>query len=234
MRSAIIGVLIVAFLVTATSTARSQAAPTLTKAQAAAISPNYGDRSCVEDIDDLIQRGSWASFMHTCHGAPVGSNSIAHYVNGRWSIVCGHGDDVLYAEMAVARCRGLTLSEAAAIGMPPQNPENYDVSDPVQAVEKYYALWAARGFREMYGMLSMSYRASHPYANWFTDHAQTADISVQATPGSASNRVNVTIFSSDTATPRDMKGYGGAWTLIKSNGVWRLDSVTLKSVALPH
>jgi hypothetical protein len=44
MRSAIIGVLIAAFLVTATATARSQAAPALTRAQAAAISPNYVNR----------------------------------------------------------------------------------------------------------------------------------------------------------------------------------------------
>ena len=234
MRVAIVGVLTVTFLVTAAATGLSQAAPVLSKAQAAAISPNYGNGSCVQDIDDLIQRGAWASFMHTCRGAPVGSNSIAHYVNGRWSVVCGHGDDVLYAEMAIAQCRGLTMSAAIAIGMPPQNPENYSLSDPVQAVEKYYALWEARGFREMYGMLSASYRASHPYAGWLTDHAQTGQINVQATPGSASNRVNVTIYSSDTATPRDTKGYGGAWTLVQSNGVWRLDSVTLKSVPLPH
>jgi hypothetical protein len=234
MRSGTIGLLIAAVLSITTSTAYSQTAPTLTSSQAAAISPHYGNRPCRQDIDDLIQRGSWASFMHTCHGDPVGSNSIAHYANGRWTILCGHGDDVLPAEMAVSQCPGLTLSEAIAIGMPPQNPEHYDLSDPVQVVEKYYALWNQRGFSEMYSMLSTSYRSAHPYAGWLTDHASTGNISAQAASGSASGRVQVTIYSSDTATPRDMKSYAGTWILTKSSGSWRLDSVTLKAVPLPH
>ena len=118
--------------------------------------------------------------------------------------------------------------------MPPENLESYDLSDAVQSVEKYYALWGKRGFSQMYVMLSTTYRSSHPYTSWLADHARTGDISAQATPGSTPNRVNVTIYSSDEATPRAVQSYSGTWTLTKSKGAWRLDEVTLKKAPPPH
>jgi hypothetical protein len=169
--------------------------------------------------------------MHTCHGAPVGSNAIAHYAGGKWAIVCEHGDDVLSAEMAAKRCPGLTLGEAIDIGMPPENIESFDSSDPIQAVGKYYALWEKREFQEMYAMLSASYRASHPYASWLAGHVSTKDIRAESSPGVASDRVNVMIYSSDISTPQSVKRYAGTWVLVRSNGVWKLDSVTLKPLS---
>jgi hypothetical protein len=102
--------------------------------EAAAIAPPLSGQPCAEIIDDLSQKGSWASFFHACQSAPVGGGSIAHYAGGKWTIVCNHGDDVLSAEYAVHKCPGLILAEAIAIGMPPLHPESYDTSDAVQAV----------------------------------------------------------------------------------------------------
>lgn len=233
MRTSLVTPLLVAWFIAMTSPVLSQSAPLLTPSQAAAIA-RQPDRSCVEDIDNLVQSGPWAAFMHACKGAPAAMNSIAHYAEGKWTIVCGHGDDVLPADMAVAKCPGLTLDEAMDIGMPPQDVEGYHLSDPIQSVEKYYALWARQKYSEMYQMLSASYRSTHPYAGWLGSHNQTATIYANASAGSTQDRVNVFIYSSEKANPNVTEGFAGTWSLVKSNGVWHLDAVTLKAAPIPH
>lgn len=100
--------------------ATAQSFPRLTTAQAASLSNDAPmARPCEQDIDSVIQDGIWATFMHTCHGGPVGQYLIVHYNDGRSSVICGHGDDVLPAEMATAKCPGMTLANAIALHFRP-------------------------------------------------------------------------------------------------------------------
>lgn len=210
--------------------ARAQSAPTLTKAEAAQISSPPG-KPCAAIVNAVVQKGTWASFFVTCPDGPAGISPIARYAGGKWSVVCGHGDDVLFAEDAVGKCPGLTLSQAVAIGLPPQDPEHYDLTDPVQAVEKYYALWERKKYPEMYQMLSASYRAANPYASWLSSHNTTTEISVTAKPASSPSAVSVDITSTDSKDG-DQR-FTGTWNLVGAGGTWKLDKVELQEVKQP-
>ena len=155
----------------------AQSAPTLTRSAAAeTLNRQFGTQGCGEVADSVRQQGAWAVVAHHCTRNPDASGeTVLHYSGAAWAYVCGHGDDVLFADEAAKKC-SISLGQAHRLGFPAQS-DVFDVSDPVQLVDKYYFLWNRHDFTGMYALLSASYRNEHPYSSWVKSHAATAAIS---------------------------------------------------------
>jgi len=209
------------------------AANALTKVQAAAAITAHSDfAKCTEVADSVVQTGDWAVVPHHCKQFPDASGTaILHFTDGNWVYACGHGDDVMPAEAVATQCK-TSISEALRLGFHPDNPALYELSDPVQAVEKYYALWENRQYPATYAMLSSSYQAAHPYASWLKDHVTTTGIWVNASPGKTGSLINVKIYSSEKPGAMVDQAFIGTWKLVNVRGVWKLDSVELTQTKL--
>jgi len=100
----------------------------------------------------------------------------------------------------------------------------FDVSDPVQAVEKFYFLWNAHRFPEAYALFSQRYRKENPYAGWLARSRPVTAIAAKAEPGFGDRIVTIEV----RATSRTGKlRYRGWWKVVTEGNGWKLDESDL-------
>ena len=102
-------------------------------------------------------------------------------------------------------------------------------SESVESVvQRYYGLWDAQQLPAAYALLSIRYRAEHPYPTWASSHATVVHIDVQTARTSDPMAVTVVVRSVDRTTyGTSSSEYQGTWRAVYEDGATRLDQVSL-------
>jgi hypothetical protein len=106
-------------------------------------------------------------------------------------------------------------------------PENEATT--ASLVQQYYQLWNNHRLPDAYQLLSLRYRATHPYPQWEVSHRAVATISVATSPTNNPLIVGVIVNSVDqTVSSSTVKSeYQGTWTAVQEGGTLKLDAVDL-------
>ena len=125
-----------------------------------------------------------------------------------------------------------STSASPALPAPPPQPSG---TGPADAVRQHYAYINARNFPSAWGMLTPRFRSGLSYENWArgfetTRGVQTPSVAVSGQSGDTAT-VALTVISDDsTPTGQARKTFQGTWSVILVDGIWKLDSASIKQV----
>lgn len=117
----------------------------------------------------------------------------------------------------------------------PQELEQTYPSEQAEVVAKYYTTLGGGDFEGAYSFYSSARKTRLPYENWLKGLNRTVFVRLIAVKqGGSVNAVEVHFYATeekkDNPWEWDTGEFQGSWTLIRENGLWKMDESNIKDI----